>query len=72
MSSEKDNLALSLWYLIKVTASKFTNLKDKMMRKSCLHSNNLCYKVIKCSGKTVINRYHSNILKYMNSDYNLV
>jgi hypothetical protein len=30
---------------IKVTASKFTNLKDKTMRKSCLQSNNL-YKFI--------------------------
>lgn len=64
MSNEKgnNNLALSLWYLIKVTASKYINLKDNMMRKSFLHSINLYIviyilinncKVIKCSGKTV-------------------
>ena len=43
---------------IKVTASKFTNLKDKTMRKSLLHSNNLLLLInlIKSeegSGKTV-------------------
>ena len=38
MSNEKGNntLALSLWYLIKVTASKYINLMDNMMRKSFL------------------------------------
>jgi len=36
---------------IKVTASKFTNLKDKTMRKSVILVTTFI-KVIKCSGKT--------------------
>jgi len=38
---------------IKVTASKFTNLKDKTMRKSVILVTTFI-KVIKCSGKTNI------------------
>jgi hypothetical protein len=72
MSNEKGEIPSPKAYgFIKVTASKFTNLKVLTMSKSCLQSNNLlfiaakqhCNKSEEGSGKTVKNLQHCNKLK---------